>query len=164
MKWVFFGSPDFSAHALSILKERGLVPDLIITAPDRPAGRGLVLTPSPVKIWAEHNGVEVLAPEKLKDESVRSRLEQTKWDFFLVFAYGKILRDWLLNMPTCGTLNIHPSLLPKFRGSSPITSFILSNETETGVTIMKIDEEVDHGPILSQEVIPLDSFRCLKFD
>ncbi len=154
MRFVYFGTPDFARIILDELKECGLLPSLIVTAPDKPKGRHLALTPSEVCLWGINAGVRVIKPAKL-DEAFVTELRKEPWDVFVVAAYGKILPESLLSMPHHGTINVHPSLLPKFRGSSPIESVILSGETETGVSIMLLDKELDHGPILSQKVTPL---------
>ncbi len=150
IKFVFFGTPEFSVVALEEMKRHDLIPSLVITAPDRKAGRGMKLTRSPVKIWAEENNIALLQPEKLDAEFI-SKIKMSKSDLFIVAAYGKIIPKTVLDIPAHGTLNLHPSLLPKFRGASPLQSFILSNEKETGVTIMLMDEKMDHGEILASK-------------
>lgn len=149
IKSIFFGTPKFAVHILEELKDTGHIPTLIITMPDKPQGRELVVTPPEVKVWAVENNVDVMQPEKL-DRDIISELKNSQWDIFLVVAYGKILPKDLLDIPKHGTLNVHPSLLPKYRGSSPIESQILADDRETGVTIMLMDEKLDHGPIISQ--------------
>lgn len=154
IKWVFFGSSDFSIYVLDELKARNILPDLIITTPDKPKGRKLILTPTPTKIWAQNNNIEFINPISLKKDNLDLifKLKALKPDLFLVASYGKIIPQDILDIPSKGTLNIHPSLLPKLRGASPIKSAILS-ENETGVTIMLLDAEMDHGPIVAQEKI-----------
>jgi len=149
-KIIFFGTPQFSVYVLDELKKGGLTPSLIVTAPDKPKGRKLVLTPPHVKVWAEENNVSVLQPAKLDEEFIR-KLGAESCQLAIVAAYGKILPQSVLDIPEHGFLNVHPSLLPKFRGASPIESAILSNEETTGTTIMVVDAEMDHGPILAQE-------------
>lgn len=156
---VFFGTPKIATGVLDELKKDGILPDLIITAPDKPSGRKLKLTPPPVKIWANENSVQIMQPQKLDSDFLRE-LKKTpsnfsNWDLFIVAAYGKIIPQTILDLPKYGTLNVHPSLLPKSRGPSPIHSVILAGEKETGVSIMLLDAEMDHGPILSQEKITL---------
>lgn len=153
-KLVFFGGSEFSVLVLDELKTQNILPDLIITTPDKPKGRKLVLTPTPVKIWAQKNNVEVLDPVSLKknNEELILKLKLKNYDLFLVASYGKIIPQEILDIPKRGTLNVHPSLLPKLRGASPIKSAILS-ENETGVSIMLLDAEMDHGPILAKEKI-----------
>lgn len=154
MRFVFFGTPDFSRIILDELKTRGFTPSLIVTAPDKPKGRHLNLTPSDVSLWGTQQGVRVIKPEKL-DADVLALLSAENAECFIVAAYGKILPEALLAIPKHGTLNVHPSLLPKFRGASPIESAILSSETQTGVSIMLLDTLMDHGPLLAQETVSL---------
>lgn len=154
--FAFFGTPHFSVVVLEALQAQGYLPALVITAPDRPQGRGQKLTPSPVKAWAEKNGIDVVTPEKLSDENFIAELGNTQWDVFITAAYGKILPKSILDLPRRGCLNVHPSLLPKFRGASPVLSAILHNERVTGVTIMLMDEKMDHGPIVAQARIELE--------
>lgn len=148
MKFVFFGTGNFSVKILEILSQNGFSPGLIITAPDKPKGRKMALTPPPAKAWALRKNISVEQPQRLPD--IADNLREGGYDLFIVAAYGKIIPKEILEIPKHGTLNVHPSLLPKFRGPSPIQSFILSGEKTTGVTIMLLDEEMDHGPILAQ--------------
>lgn len=151
----FFGTPELAVFTLEELNKAGFKPEVIITAPDKPKGRGLILTPPPVKIWAEQNNVPVLQPEKL-DQNFIYKLKTKNYQLFIVAAYGKIIPEEILAIPKHGTLNIHPSLLPEFRGPSPVESAILSGHDKTGVSVMLLDKETDHGPILAQKEIPLD--------
>jgi len=152
----FFGSPQFAVDVLNSLKENGVIPNLIITQSDKPAGRKLKLTPPEAKIWAEENNIPVFQPETLKKDGgeIQTIVDKGPWDIFIVAAYGKIISRAVLDIPKHGTLNIHPSLLPKLRGASPLQSAILK-ENETGVSIMLLDEKMDHGPILAQEKTPI---------
>ena len=147
--FVYFGTPLFAKIILEELEEKGLLPQLVVTAPDKPKGRKLLVTPSDVKLWANAHDIPVLTPHNLKDANCITELSKIKWDLFVVAAYGKIIPKSILEIPKHGVLNVHPSLLPKFRGASPIESAILSDEKFTGVTIMKLDEEMDHGPIIA---------------
>ena len=149
-RFVFFGTPHFAEIVLDELEQAGYIPALVITAPDKPRGRKLVVTPSEVKVWAEKRNIPVLTPEKLHDEVFLEKLQTADCGLFIVAAYGKIIPKTILNLPRHGVLNVHPSLLPKFRGPSPVESAILSSETSTGVTIIKLDEEMDHGPIVAK--------------
>lgn len=153
IKPVFFGTSSFSIGVLDALKKEGIVPALIVTAPDKPRGRKLIVTPPPVKIWAQENNIPFLQPEKL-DDAFAHRLQTTNYGLFVVASYGKIIPKQVLDIPKHGTLNVHPSLLPKLRGASPIQSAILSEES-TGVTIILLDEKMDHGPIIAQEEVPV---------
>lgn len=154
--FAFFGTPVFSVYVLDALEARGFVPALVITAPDKPRGRGQEMSPSPAKAWAIERGIEVLEPASLKDGALAPELSNTQWDVFIVAAYGKLIPKELLEMPRCGTLNVHPSLLPKFRGPSPIISAILADERETGVSIMKLSEATDAGPVVAQARIEIE--------
>ena len=158
--FVFFGTPDISVIVLEELKKTGLIPTLIVTAPDKPQGRGLKITPSSVKQWALDMNIPVLTPHRLKDETFLADLDPNKhgiekWDLFVVVAYGKIIPQSVLDIPKFGTLNLHPSLLPKYRGPSPIQTAILNNDKNTGVSIMLLDAQMDHGPLIVQKHFPI---------
>jgi methionyl-tRNA formyltransferase len=158
---VFFGTPEFAVWTLESLDANGVRPDLIVTALDKPAGRKLIMTPPPVKAWAKQNAIPVMQPKEVKSEEFRKEIETMlgeRPNLFIVAAYGKILPKALIEQPVHGTINVHPSLLPLLRGASPLESAILSDMRETGVTIMRIDEELDHGPILAQEEAHLTSW------
>jgi len=152
-KIVFFGTPEFSVKILEAMNSASFMPELIITAPDKPKGRKMQMTSSPVKSWLmkhEARNIKILQPNKLKEnESFRLHVSSFKPDLFVVASYGKILPKEILEIPKHGTLNVHPSLLPKLRGASPIQSAILNNEKETGVTIMLMDENMDKGDIVA---------------
>ncbi len=150
VRFVYFGTPEFAAIVLDELAAGGYHPSLIVTAPDKPKGRKLVLTPSEVKVWGEAHSIPVITPTSLKTEDIIPILRKENAHLFVVAAYGKIIPKAVLEIPSNGVINVHPSLLPKFRGSSPIESAILSDETCTGVTIMQLDEEMDHGPVIAQ--------------
>lgn len=152
----FFGTPELVIPILDELKIKGFIPTVIITAPDRPVGRGLSLTPTPAKVWAEQNGIDVLQPEKL-DSDFTHKLKAISCDLFLVVAYGKILTEEVINMPKHGTFNIHYSLLPKYRGATPVESAILNGDKETGVSIQKMVFELDAGPVVAEEKIIISS-------
>ncbi len=150
--FVFFGTPEFSTYTLTALEKEGLVPSAIITAPDSPQGRGLVLTPSPVKQWALERNIPVYTPEKIRNnEEIHALCKQ--YEFAILAAYGKIIPQSLLDCFPKGILNVHPSLLPLYRGPSPLEYQILQDEKEFGVTIIKLDSECDHGPIVAQREI-----------
>lgn len=150
INYIFFGTSEISVDVLNQLKEADLMPEIIITTPDSKQGRGMHLTPCPVKVWAIENNIENYQPEILNTEFFEKLGKD--WDVFVVVSYGKIIPKEILDLPKNGILNVHPSLLPKYRGPSPIESAILNDDKKTGVTIMKIDEKVDHGPIVAQEV------------
>lgn len=156
IRFVYFGGEPLGVPVLEELKLAGLLPELIVCSIDKPVGRKQVLTPPPVKVWAEENDIEVFQPTSYKDESVKERLGTVDADVFVVVAYNKILPKWLLELPKHGTLNMHPSLLPKLRGASPIRTAIKDNlRDDIGVTVMLLDEEMDHGPILDQIIMPI---------
>lgn len=151
---VFFGTPALAATVLTRLCDSPYKPALVVTSPDKPAGRGYTLTPPAVKEVAERNDIPVLQPEKL-DEAFTEQLGRESWDLFVVVAYGKIIPKKILDIPAKGTLNVHGSLLPKYRGSSPIQAAIANGDAVTGPTIMLLDEKMDHGPIVSQKPFPI---------
>ncbi len=153
IKIAFFGTPQVAVYVLDELKNKGILPNIIITAPDQKAGRKLLITPPPTKTWAEENKIQTLQPETLRDVKIIEEIKNKEiWDLFIVAAYGKILPKEILDIPKYGTLNVHPSLLPHLRGASPIQTAILK-EDKTGVSIMLVDEEMDHGPIVAQEEV-----------
>lgn len=149
-KFAYFGTPDFSTLVLDALGEKGYAPSLVITAPDKPAGRGLALSESPVKKWAASHTVLVLQPEKFDEEVVR-KLEDAHCELAIVAAYGKILPQRVLDLFPKGALNVHPSLLPRYRGTSPVESQILADDRDVGVSVILMDEKMDHGPLVTQE-------------
>ncbi len=161
LKIAFFGTSDFAVGLLEQLKIFGgptsedlSLPNLILTTPDKPAGRKLRLTPPPIKNWADENNIPTLQPEKLDDRFL-NKLSKSSWDLFIVAAYREILPQSILDLPKHKTINVHPSLLPKLRGATPIHSAILGDEKETGVSIILLDEKMDHGPIIAQEKFQL---------
>jgi|SRR3989344_200641 len=151
-KFSFFGTSEVSVSVLENLEKAGFTPSLIVTTPDKPQGRKFIITPSPVKVWALNKKVKILQPESL-DENFGESLKKEKWDLFIVVAYGKIIPKEILDIPTYKSINIHYSLLPKLRGSSPVEGAILADEKETGVSIILMDEKMDHGPIIAQEKV-----------
>lgn len=156
--WAFFGTDDFSIMVLDQLKEEGLVPNLIITTEDKPKGRKMLLTKSATKVWAEKEKIKYLELKTLKTKDSFDAIKnssQSDYDFFIVASYGKIIPQNILDLPRHKTLNVHPSLLPKLRGPSPIQTAILE-ENETGVSIMRLDNEMDHGPLLAQEKLDIE--------
>lgn len=152
LPFVYFGTPRFATIVLDELEAAGYTPALVVTAPDKPKGRKLLLTPSEVKVWADERQIPTLTPSRLRDPEILAAIAAVHAPLFIVAAYGKIIPKAILDLPEHGCLNVHPSLLPKFRGPSPIESALLSTESETGVSIMLLDEETDHGPIVAQEV------------
>lgn len=160
IKFAFFGTGNISVTILNELKNKCFIPKLIVTVPDKPQGRKMILTPTPTKIWAQNENVPFIELKTLKkpesEEEIKKYSEEG-YDLFIVASYGKIIPQTILDIPKYKTLNVHPSLLPKLRGPSPIKSAILT-ENETGVTIMKLDAEMDHGPILSQKKVPIENW------
>lgn len=154
INFAFFGTPELTRTILDSLKQAGLVPSLVVTTPDRPKGRKLVLTPSPAKLWAIENGIPYLQPEKI-DESFVAALKAKKFDLFVVVAYGKILPDELIHTPKHGTINVHYSLLPKYRGATPVESALLNGDESTGVCIQKMQFKLDTGPVIALEEMPI---------
>lgn len=150
LRFAFFGTPDVASKTLEILKQAGYLPALIITAPDVRAGRGMHLQESPVAIFARENKIECLKPEKL-DEEFTLKLSTFNFQLSIVVAYGKIIPENILNIPKLGSINIHYSLLPKYRGASPVESAILNGETKTGVSIQKMVYKMDAGPVIARE-------------
>lgn len=152
MTIVFWGTSEFAVPALEALHGAGF--DLtIITMPDQPTGRKKILTPPPVKVTAEKLGLKVLQPSKLKDDAFFEEYKSLSPDLCVVTAYGKIIGQRYLDVPKHGFLNIHPSLLPKYRGPSPIQTAIMNGDTETGVVITIVDADMDHGPILKKQEV-----------
>lgn len=154
-KIIFMGTPDFSVPCLMALIEKDHRVLAVVTQPDRPKGRGRKMASSPVKKFAEAFQIEVLQPEKASDPRFCDEIRAKDPDLLIVVAFGQILRKNLLHIPSWGALNIHASLLPKYRGAAPIHWAILDNEERTGLTAMRMDEGLDTGPILFQEDIPI---------
>jgi methionyl-tRNA formyltransferase len=150
---VFFGTPAFAVPALEALVRKGHEIRAVVTQPDRPKGRGRRLTAPPVKQQAGLAGLVVLQPEKASDSAFCDLLRSFEPDLFLVIAFGQILKKAVLEVPTWGALNVHASLLPRYRGAAPIHWAVLNNEPMTGLTAMQMDEGLDTGPILHQEEI-----------
>ena len=146
---VFFGTPEFALPALEELIRSRYSVAAVITRPDERVGRKQILTPPPVKILASRYGIPVFQPESLNVERFADEIPEA--DLFVVAAYGKIIPKSILDMPRRGALNIHPSLLPRWRGPSPIQYAILAGDSDVGVTIMQMDEMMDHGPIVAQQ-------------
>jgi methionyl-tRNA formyltransferase len=158
MDMVFCGTPRFAAPSLSALLAAGdeFRVRLVVCQPDRPAGRGLALTPSPVKQIALAHALPIAQPEKLKNnQEFRSQLEAIRPEAIVVVAYGRIIPPWMMALPPLGNINVHASLLPRYRGAAPIQWAIARGETVTGVTTMRIDEGLDTGDMLLQQEVPI---------
>lgn len=162
--FAFFGTPYVARDTLAFLVEHGYVPSVVITSPDAPRGRGLTLTPCETKQWALEHNIPVLSPEKL-DESAREKILSYRCEYALVVAYGKILPRKMLDAFPKGALNVHYSLLPKYRGASPVEGALLNDEKVTGVTIQKMVFELDAGDVLASRevpILPTDTTRELR--
>ncbi len=156
MRIVFCGTPEFSVPALkSLLAARDITVEAVVTQPDRPAGRKQQMTAPPVKPVALEAGVHVYQPERIKSESAHNFFKRLAPDAVVIIAYGKIIPETLLNIPRLGWINLHASLLPKYRGAAPINWAIVEGETKTGLTTMKIDAGLDTGPLLLQKEIAI---------
>src|SRR5690348_2045011 len=157
MRIVFMGTPELAAVSLRrLIGAAGFEVDAVVTQPDQPKGRGLKLTASPVKEVARQANLPVLQPQRAREEHFIQQLAALKPDLIAVAAYGQILPKAILDLPRFGCLNVHTSLLPKYRGAAPIQHAILNGDSETGVTIMKMDVGLDTGDILSQEKTAID--------
>lgn len=154
--FAYFGTPAVASDTLATLIENGFVPALVITSPDAPKGRGLVLTPSPTKSLALTHNIPVLTPEKLDADTITT-IQGYACDYALVVAYGKLFPEELIQSFPKGVLNVHYSLLPKYRGATPLETALLTGEAETGVTIQKMVKEMDAGDIIAQEATPIGS-------
>ena len=163
LKLVFAGTPDFARSALQALLEAGFAVPLVLTQPDRPAGRGLKLQASPVKQLAQAHGIAVAQPRSLRLDgkypedaaAAQAALQAAQADAMVVAAYGLILPQWVLDLPRLGCLNIHASLLPRWRGAAPIHRAIEAGDAQTGVTIMQMDAGLDTGDMLLAEALPI---------
>lgn len=158
MRIVFFGTPEFAVISLEkLLQQKEFDVVAVVTQPDKKRGRGNKLIPSPVKKLALNNKIDVLQPFKIKkDQKVLQQLKEIQADAFVVVAYGQILSSEILNMPKLGCINVHGSILPKYRGAAPIQWSIYDGEQETGITTMLMDEGMDTGDMLLKTVVPID--------
>lgn len=172
MRVIFAGTPEFARAALERLQAAGFTLPLVLTQPDRPAGRGMKLQPSPVKQFAQAHGIAVAQPRSLRLDgkypedaaAARAAIEAARADVMVVAAYGLILPQWVLDAPRLGCLNIHASLLPRWRGAAPIHRAIEAGDTQTGVTIMQMDAGLDTGAMLLEEriaIAPADTTASL---
>ena len=162
MKIMFMGTPDIAASCLSTMLDGGLAVTSVVTGKDKPRGRGNVMTPTPVRALADARGITVYTPDTLCDGAFLPVLEEEMPDLIVVVAYGKILPEYVLDFPKHGCINLHVSLLPKYRGAAPMQRAIMCGENETGVTVMYMAKGLDTGDIISQEAFPigpLDNFE-----
>ncbi|MBQ2297176.1 MAG: methionyl-tRNA formyltransferase, partial [Ruminiclostridium sp.] len=156
MKILFMGTPDFAVPSLQALIEAGHEIVGVFTQPDKPKNRGMKLLPTPVKVVALEHDIPVFQPTKLRDGTALETIQGLEPDLIVVAAYGRILPQEILDYPKLGCINVHSSLLPKYRGSAPIHWAILNGDAESGVTIMNVVLELDAGDIISQAVTPID--------
>ena len=156
MRVIFAGTPEFAAQALAAIIAAGHEIPLVLTQPDRPAGRGMSLQPSAVKKLAVAHGLAVFQPLSLKDAEAQARLAELQADVMVVAAYGLILPQAVLDLPRHGCLNIHASLLPRWRGAAPIQRALLAGDAQTGVCIMQMEAGLDTGPVLLREAFPIE--------
>lgn len=155
LKIIFAGTPDFAVPALAAIIEAGHDVVMVLTQPDRPSGRGMKLTPSPVKQLAVQHQLHVFQPETLKIDAVQAAIEAVQADVMIVAAYGLIIPTSVLNMPRFGCLNVHASLLPRWRGAAPIQRALLAGDAETGVTIMEVVPALDAGDMVTKGIVPI---------
>jgi methionyl-tRNA formyltransferase len=157
MRLAFCGTPQFAIPTLRQLLAAGHTIELVVTQPDRVRGRDQDPSPPPVKVLAQEAGLPVVQPEKIKNNpDLRARLESIQPDAIIVVAYGRIIPEWMLNLPRWGNINLHASLLPKYRGAAPIQWAVANGETVTGATTMRIDQGLDTGDILLQRSLPIE--------
>lgn len=162
MKILFMGTPDFALFSLRALVDAGENVAAVVTQTDKPKGRGMTLTPPPVKVYAAGHGIPVFQPKTLKDGAFEAELREIDPDIIIVVAYGKILPKYILDYPKFGCINIHGSLLPKYRGAAPMQRAVMAGETVTGVTSMYMAEGMDTGDMLLTETVavaPDDNFE-----
>jgi methionyl-tRNA formyltransferase len=155
VKVIFAGTPEFARQALAAIIAAGHEVVLVLTQPDRPSGRGMKLTPSPVKVEAQQHDIPVYQPEKLKDPASHEPIRAVGADVMVVAAYGLILPQAVLGIPKQGCLNIHASLLPRWRGAAPIQRAIEAGDSETGICIMQMEVGLDTGPVLLEKRLPI---------
>lgn len=157
MKVVFFGTPEFAVPSLERLIGSSHEVRLVVAQPDRPAGRGMQLRTPPVVETASAHGIPVLQPDRIRNDEFLAKIAALSPDIGVVVAYGKILPPKLLAVPKQGFVNVHASLLPKYRGAAPIQHAIAEGEEETGVSIMQVDEQMDHGPVYATRTTPIEA-------
>ena len=155
LRTAFAGSPEFAKTILSGLVDSNFPPVLVMTQPDKPKGRGRKLQPNPVKAEAERCNIPLIQPASLRDAETHTLLRRLELDVLVVAAYGLILPEALLSIPTYGCLNVHASLLPRWRGAAPIERAIMAGDSETGVAIMQMEKGLDTGPVFVQKAVPI---------
>ncbi|MBW1807609.1 MAG: methionyl-tRNA formyltransferase [Deltaproteobacteria bacterium] len=154
--FIFFGTPEFCIDTLDILASAGHIPTAIVCQPDRPKGRGRKVAPLPVKEWAQTRFIRVIQPNQCKHEDFLDCLIELEPELGLVFAFGQLLPKQLLDIPRLGFINIHPSILPRYRGAAPLQWALINGDSETGVSILKVTPRLDDGDIILQEKVAID--------
>lgn len=152
---VFAGTPEFALASLAALVDAGYIPVAVYTQPNRPAGRGRRVSASPVKNYAEQQGIPLLQPQTLRDDNAATELEKLQPDVLIVAAYGLILPQNILDIPAHGCLNVHASILPRWRGAAPIQAAILAGDSSTGVSLMEMSAGLDSGPVFSERSVAI---------
>lgn len=167
-RFIFFGTPEFAADVLEKMLNRGLIPAAVVCNPDRPVGRKKIVTPPAVKLLVlEHQlqdptlSIPILQPEKLDDAFI-GQLRAYEPDLFVIAAYAKLVKQNVLDIPKYGTIGVHPSLLPAYRGTSPMQTALLDGQDMTGVSLFMIDEGMDHGPIIAQETVQIGTMNYVQ--
>ncbi len=153
----FFGTPDFALEFLNHLYENNAEISFIVTQPASMSGRGKKINPSPVEKWGLEKNLKVYSPEKVNDPNFQKKIKEQKVDFVIVVAYGNLIDQFIIDYPKFLTINVHASLLPKWRGAAPIQRSILNDDKETGICIMKVEEKLDSGPIIKLEKVKINS-------
>lgn len=161
MRIIYVGTPEFSVAFLEALIAAGHIPVAVISQPDKPQGRKQTIEPTPVKRCAEAHTIPVLQPIDINTPEALEKIHALQPDLMVVVAFGQILKKEILALPRFGCINVHPSLLPKYRGAAPLQEAILHGDTETGVSIIQMDTKMDHGPILAQEKMTLSTDETL---
>ncbi len=156
LRFVFFGTPEFAVDVLDALEAAGQVPVAVVCQPDRPRGRGRRPVAPPVKDWAAQRGIEVLQPPRQKDPDYRRRFEALQPDLALVAAFGQILPRAVLAVPRLGFINVHPSLVPRYRGAAPLQWTLINGDRETGVSILEVTPRIDDGDVLAQQRVAVE--------
>lgn len=154
-KFAFFGTPEVARETLEMLFKSEYKPSVIITSPDRRSGRGMQMAESPVSIWAKEHNIKILKPEKIDDDFIKE-FESFGVDLSIVIAYGKIIPEALIDLPRLGTINIHYSLLPRYRGASPVEETLLNDDKKTGVSIQQMKFRLDSGPIIKDKEVDIE--------
>ncbi len=162
MRLLFLGTPAFAVPFLESLIGANYTPTLVVTQPDRPIGRKQMVLPTPIKSTANYHNIPTLQPEDINTEECIRALRVQQPDLIVTVAFGQIISKDVLSIPKYGCINVHPSFLPKYRGASPLQETILHGDKETGVTIILMDEKMDHGPILAQETLSLEDRETME--